>query len=80
MVRPIADPRFVPGDIVVAPAPGGNYQIARVAANGRTEHVLGQQRDCLSALKTACRATSGRQRVFVWADDDAVEYRMHECD
>jgi hypothetical protein len=80
MIRPLSDPRFESGDLIVAPAPEGGYQVARVPANGKSEHVIGCQRDRQSALARACRATSGLQRVYVWDDADAVDYRPFDCD
>jgi hypothetical protein len=80
MTRPIDDPRFRPGDIVVAAAPEGHFQVSRVAANGRSENVLGFQKDCPAALRMACRATSAGQRVYVWGTSESIAYLPHECD
>jgi hypothetical protein len=79
MTRPTVDPRFQSGDMVVAPAPNGGYQVARVPANGRSEHVLAHHRERQAAIAQACRATSGGQRVYVWEDADSVEYRPFQC-
>jgi hypothetical protein len=75
MSRPLSDSSVLPGDLLVALVPGGHYQIARMSANGHSEYVLGYQRDRQAALRTADRATSGDQRVFVRADGATGEYR-----
>ena len=79
LIRPLLDPRFQAGDIVVAPAPDGGYQVARVPANGKSEHILACQTNREAALARACRATSGGQRVYVWDDAASVEYREFDC-
>jgi hypothetical protein len=65
MGRPARDPDLLAGDLIVASMAGGSYQVSRVGANGRSEHVLGHQRDRPSALGFAARAASGEQRVFL---------------
>jgi len=75
---PIQDTGFSPGDILVAAVPGGNYQVSRVAANGRSELVLGYQRTQPAALIMAARATAGAQRVFLRPDVGSDEYRIVE--
>jgi hypothetical protein len=68
----------MPGDIMVAAVTGGSYQISRVNGNGRSEQVLGYQRNEASAISTASRATSGGQRVFLRPDIGSDTYRLVE--
>ena len=60
----LTDP-LASGDLIVAAAEDGTFQVLRVGGNGRAEHVLGYQRTEAAALDVAWRAAAGGQRVFV---------------
>jgi hypothetical protein len=73
---PPTDPVYSPGDILVAAAEGGSYQVSRVSANGRSTYVLGFQKTQPAALIMAARATSGDQRVFLSTELGPAQYQL----
>jgi hypothetical protein len=69
------DPIYSSGDVLVALAEDGSYQVSRVSANGRSSHVMGCQRTQPAALSMASRATSGYQKVYL-RPDLGSDYRL----